>query len=213
LSPEVFQHLLAHYGYWAIFCIVGLESVGIPLPGEMIVILASVWASQHGGNIAFVIAAAAAGAIVGDNMGYWIGREYGYKLLVKHAPRMGLTQGQLKLGQYLFQKYGVFVVFFGRFIAFLRILAAFLSGVNRLEWAKFMLANAAGGIAWASAVALTAYWLGRKAHLFHGPMAVLLAIVVVAVTIILARYVRKHEAELTAEAEKAFPGPIPGFPS
>jgi len=155
LSPEVFQHLLAHYGYWAIFCIVGLESVGIPLPGEMIVILASVWASQHGGNIAFVIAAAAAGAIVGDNIGYWIGREYGYKLLVKHAPRMGLTQGQLKLGQYLFQKYGVFVVFFGRFIAFLRILAAFLSGVNRLEWAKFMLANAAGGIAWASAVALT----------------------------------------------------------
>ena len=169
ISPEQLHHLFATYGVWTVAVIVGLESLGVPLPGETILILASVYAATHDGNIAMVIAAATVGAIVGDNIGYFIGREFGYRLVLKFGSYLGLTEGRIKLGQYLFQKYGGTVVFFGRFFAVLRFLAAFLAGVNQLAWHRFLVANALGGLVWASIVGISAYTLGRSIHQVQGP--------------------------------------------
>jgi len=93
-----------------------------------------------------VIAAAASGAILGDNLGFWIGREGGYRLLRRYGRYIRLEERRLKLGQYLFMRHGGKVVFFGRFVAVLRAWAAFLAGTNRMRWPRFLLFNAAGGI-------------------------------------------------------------------
>src|SRR5262249_15371812 len=128
-------HLISQYGYAAVAVIVGLESMGIPLPGETVLVLSAVYAGTHSDlHIAGVVAAAALGAILGDNAGYWLGREFGYPLLLRYGRYVRLTETRIKLGQYLFLRHGGKMVFFGRFIAVLRMLAAFLAGVNRMEW-------------------------------------------------------------------------------
>jgi hypothetical protein len=107
-------------------------------------IAAAIYAARPGPQYVEVIAAAAAGAIVGDNIGYWIGREIGFRLLVRYGSHVGQTEGRIKVGQYLFQRHGGKIVFFGRFIALLRVLAALLAGVNRMSWPRFFFFNAAG---------------------------------------------------------------------
>jgi membrane protein DedA with SNARE-associated domain len=211
ISPEQLHHLFATYGVWTVALIVGLESLGIPLPGEAVLILASVYAATHDGNIAMVIAAATIGAIVGDNIGYIVGREFGYRLVLNFGAYLGLTEGRIKLGQYLFQKHGGKVVFFGRFFAVLRFLAAFLAGVNQLAWGRFLVANAAGGLVWASVVGLSAYTLGRGIHEIQGPIGAVGVTIALAVVIGIFIYLRRHEAELQAQAEASLPGPLPGF--
>src|SRR5262245_59879520 len=120
--------------------------MGLPLPGESVLVLAAMYATQHAHSITAVVAAAAVGAVLGDNVGYWIGREFGYRLLRRHGSRVGLSPNKIKLGQYLFLRHGGTVVFFGRFVAVLRVLAAVLAGVNRMDWRRFLVANAAGAI-------------------------------------------------------------------
>src|SRR5258706_2179629 len=142
-------HLLATYGYWAVLLVVGLESTGIPLPGETMLVAAAIYAgTTHQLSIQWVIAAAAAGAILGDNLGFWVGREGGYRLLRRYGHLVRLNERKLKLGLYLFRRRGGTVVFFGRFVAVLRMWAAFLAGTHRMEWKRFLLFNALGGIAW-----------------------------------------------------------------
>jgi membrane protein YqaA with SNARE-associated domain len=116
---------ITSYGYWAIAVIVALESMGLPLPGETMLILGAGYAGGHGGSLLLVILSATAGAIVGDNIGYAVGRELGARFLHAYGSKIGLTPARLKLGQYLFMRYGGKVVFIGRFIAVLRVLAAF----------------------------------------------------------------------------------------
>ena len=202
------QHLLASYGPLAVAVIVGLESMGLPLPGEAALILASIYAGAHHRNIAIVIAAAAIGAIIGDNIGYWIGREFGFKLLRRFASKLGLSDGRIKLGQYLFMRHGVKVVFLGRFVAVLRVLAAFLAGVNQMPWRSFLIANATGAILWATLYGLGASALGKGIERVQGPVgAIGIAIAVVAV-IAVGWFLKRHEAELQVEAERALPGPV-----
>jgi membrane protein DedA with SNARE-associated domain len=201
--------LISHYGYAAVAVVVGLESMGLPLPGETTLVLSAVYAATYSDlNIAGVIGAAALGAIVGDNVGYWIGREFGYPLLLRYGRYVGLSETRIKLGQYLFLRHGGKVVFFGRFIAVLRVLAAFLAGVNRMEWASFLAANAAGGVLWAFVYGFGAYMFG--AALFHAarPVTIALAIGALVIIIVAMRYVRSHEAELERRAELALPGPL-----
>ena len=139
-------HLLSVYGYWAVLVAVGIESTGIPFPGETTLLVAAVYAgSAHRLSIVGVIAAAAAGAILGDNLGFWVGREGGFRLLCRYGPYLRLDERQLKLGQYLFRQHGAKVVFLGRFVAVLRAWAAVLAGTNRMPWACFLPYNAAGG--------------------------------------------------------------------
>ena len=211
LSPDKLQDLVADYGYWTVAGVVGLESMGIPVPGETVLIVASIYAGAHDGNIALVIAAAAAGAIIGDNAGYMIGREFGYRLLLRFGSYLGLTEARVKLGQYLFFKHGTKVVFFGRFVAVLRVLAAFLAGVNHLPWPRFLIANAAGGILWATVVGMAAYTFGKGMHKIEGPLGIISLALVVGLGVWMVLYFRRHEAELQAEAERAFPGPLKGL--
>lgn len=179
---EQLPHLIQTYGYWLIAGIVLLESMGVPLPGEAVLITASVYAgTTHDLDIGLVIAATVAGAVIGDNIGYTVGDKLGYRLLLSVAPRLGITERKIKLGQYLFRLHGGKVVFFGRFVAILRVLAAFLAGVNRMPWHRFFLANFAGAAVWATTFGLAAYTVGNTIHQVAGPIgAVVLVVAAVA---------------------------------
>ena len=201
--------LIVKYGSFAVAGVVCLESMGLPLPGEAILIAAAIYAGKTGGlNIVEVIAAAAAGAIVGDNIGYWIGREIGFRLLVRYGSYVGLNEGRIKVGQYLFQRHGGKIVFFGRFIALLRVLAALLAGVNRMSWPRFFFFNAAGAILWATVFGLGAYTLGEEIEHLTKPAAVALAAAGVAAIVIWVLFLHSRREELEAEAWRALPGPL-----
>ena len=157
LATAELTYFLTAYGYWAVLLFVAIESTGIPFPGETMLLVAAIYAGMtHRLAIPLVIAAAALGAIVGDNLGYWVGREGGYRLLRRYGRYIRLDERKMKLWQYLFRKYGDKVVFFGRFIAILRAWAAFLAGVNRMPWGSFLLYNALGGHHLGHAL-----WIGR----------------------------------------------------
>jgi len=203
------QHLLITYGYWAVLLFVAIESTGIPFPGETMLIVASIYAGRtHHLALVLVIAAAASGAILGDNLGFWVGREGGYRLLRRYGRYIRLDERKLKLGQYLFLKHGGKVVFFGRFVAVLRAWAAFLAGTNRMRWPAFLLYNALGGILWATVYGGGSYLLGNNIERFSGPVGV--AFVVVATLIVLAVFVflQRNMKHLEEEAERALPGPL-----
>jgi membrane protein DedA with SNARE-associated domain len=204
------HHFLAEYGYWALALLIGLESMGIPLPGETVLIMASIHAGDRGGNIGPVIAAAAVGAIIGDNIGYLLGRQLGFRFLLHNAKRLGFSDARIKLGQYLFIKHGTKVVFFGRFVAVLRCLTAFLAGVNQMHWPRFLLANAAGAIVWASIVGLGAFSFGRAFHQIVGPISLAAFVLALIAVIWDSVYMSRHETALEAEAERALPGPLRG---
>ncbi|HYP57870.1 MAG TPA: DedA family protein [Beijerinckia sp.] len=205
--------LISHYGYLAIFSIVALESAGIPLPGETILITAAIFAgTTHGLNILAVIGSAAAGAILGDNLGFWAGREFGLSLLLKHGHLLRLDERRLKLGQYLFLRHGGKIVFFGRFVAVLRAFAAILAGTNRLDPIRFFLFNAAGGIVWASLFGTLGYVFGGEAHRIAAPFGFALLVLAIAGAIVLWRFTRSHEERLMREAELALPGPLRSRP-
>src|SRR5258708_20789639 len=138
---------LSTYGYWAVLLFITIESTGIPFPGETMLLIAAIAAgTTHQLAIPWVIVAVASGAILGDNLGFWVGREAGYGLLLRYGRSIRLDERKLKLGQYLFLKHGGKVVFFGRFVTVLRAWAAFLAGTNQMPWARFLLFQAPGGI-------------------------------------------------------------------
>jgi len=201
--------LVAHYGYWTVAAAIGLESMGIPVPGETALVTAAVYAgATHNLNIAMVILAAITGAIVGDNIGFLVGRQFGYRLLLRHGSLFRLTTARIKLGQFLFVRHGGKMVFFGRFIAVLRALAALLAGVNCMPWPRFLIFNAAGGIVWAGGYGMLAYLLGERVERFTRPVAIAAAVGAVFAGIGVIWFVRGHEAQLEAEAERALPGPL-----
>jgi len=199
---------IATYGYLAIFVIVGMESAGIPMPGETVLVTAAILAGEGTLRIYGVIGAAAAGAIIGDNCGYWVGRKFGFPLVYRYGRYVRLDERRLKLGQYLFLKHGGKIVFFGRFVAVLRAFAAFLAGVNRFNWEEFFLYNAAGGIVWASIFGFGGFWLGRAFEHYARPVGVAALIAAVIGSVLAARFIRSHEQALEDEADRAFPGPL-----
>lgn len=201
--------LIAHYGYIAIFIIVTLESAGLPLPGETVLLTSAAYAGSTGNiNIAVVVAVAATAAILGDNAGYWVGRRWGLPLLLRKGHLIGLDHGRLKLGQYLFRRHGGKIVFFGRFTAMLRAYAAVLAGVNKLDARRFMAFNALGGVAWASIMGFGAYLCGRSIENVMGPVGLGLLAFVLLGAVALWLFMRRHEARLMVAAEAAIPGPL-----
>ncbi|MEA2633695.1 MAG: hypothetical protein QOJ33_560 [Chloroflexota bacterium] len=201
--------LLATYGYLAVFIFVGVESIGVPVPGETMLVTAAIYAGTTGRlSIFWVIVASSAGAIVGDNIGYVIGRTGGYRLVKRYGRYIRLEENRLRLGQYLFDKHGSKVVFFGRFVSVLRIFAAFLAGVNRMHWRRFLIFNAAGGIVWSTIYGIAAFLLGKQLLQLSGWVDLALAIVGVAVIIAVIVFLRRNEARLQREADRAMPGPL-----
>jgi membrane protein DedA with SNARE-associated domain len=147
-------------GYLILFGLVGAESTGVPVPGETALIAAAVLAHHGRFHIELVVLVAALGAIVGDNIGYLIGRTGGRRLLERPGLLETRRREVLAKGGPFFAKHGPKAVFLGRWVAGLRIAAAWLAGINRMPWPVFVFWNALGGIAWATSVGLLAYFLG-----------------------------------------------------
>jgi membrane protein DedA with SNARE-associated domain len=202
------SHLVEVFGYPLLFLAVMAESSGVPIPGETALITAAVLASGGKLQIELVIPIAAVGAIVGDNIGYVIGRTGGYRLLKRYGRYIRLEENRLRLGQYLFHKHGPKVVFFGRFFSVLRIFAAFLAGVNHMHWRRFLIFNAAGGIIWSTIYGVAAFLLGKQLLQLSGRVDFALAVVGVAVIIAVIVFLRRNEARLQREADRAMPGAV-----
>ncbi len=204
---------VSHYGYLAVLLIVGLESLGVPLPGETTLVTAALYAgATHHLDIAGVIAAAAVGAIIGDNIGYLIGHWGGYRLLVRYGRYVRLGESRVKVARFLFLRYGGQVVFFGRFVSVLRTYAAFLAGTTRMPWRRFLIFNAAGGVLWSAVYGLSAFVLGSQVDRLSRPLAIGFGVAGVVLIVAGALLIRHHERRLEAAAEKAFPGPLAGYP-
>jgi membrane protein DedA with SNARE-associated domain len=205
-AQNTLLELLAAYGYVAVFMFIAIESTGIPFPGETMLITASVYAGHtHRLNIILVIASAAAGAIIGDNLGFAAGRWGGYRLVRRYGRFIRLHEKRLKLGQYLFLKHGGKVVFFGRFVSILRTYAAFLAGTNRMPWWRFLAFNAAGGVVWAAVFGTGAYVLGTQIHNLSRTTTIIGAILAVIAFVAFVLFIRRNEARLMAEADAALP--------
>jgi|SRR5215472_1141121 len=203
------NHLIASFGYLTVFAMVTLEYLGIPLPGETALILASIYAGHTHKLAPWVIfAVAASAAIIGDMIGYWIGDKGGYRIIRAYGHKVRLDERRLKIARYLFDRHGATVVFLGRFVTVLRSYAAFLAGVNRMAWRRFMLANAAGGILWAGAWTVAAYLFGNALARASGTIALVLGIVGVVVFTIGFLVVRRRMTVLGPLAEDAYPGPL-----
>jgi membrane protein DedA with SNARE-associated domain len=207
---EHLSEFVASYGYWAVIILVGLESAGVPLPGETALVSAAVFAGHGTLNIYLVIACAALAAILGDNAGYWVGRDFGFPLVYKYGGAVRIDEGRLKMAQYLFMRHGGKIVFFGRFVAILRAFAAFLAGVNHLSWPRFLVFNALGGVVWASLFGMGGYLLGLAFEHYARPVGVAALICALVGAFAASRFMGGHEAALRAQAEAALPGPLVG---
>jgi membrane protein DedA with SNARE-associated domain len=204
------HHLLDQYGYVAVFVLVAVESLGIPLPGETILVAAGTYAgATHRLSIVAVVVVAAVAAIVGDNIGYLIGDKGGYRLVRRYGPRVHIDATQMKIGRYVFDRHGAKVVFFGRFVSILRTYAAFLAGTTKMGWRRFLVWNAAGGVLWACLYGFGAYAAGNVIARVSTTLTIVLGVVAVVVVIAAIVVVRRHAGRLAERAEAAYPGPLP----
>ncbi len=202
-------HLIDTYGYWAVFILVGAESLGVPVPGETALIVAGTYAGHtHKLSPWVIFLVASAAAIIGDNIGFWIGDKGGYRLARRYGHVVRFDEHKLKIARYVFDTHGAKVVFFGRFVSILRTYAAFLAGTSRMRWRKFLVANAAGGIVWAGVYTAAAYFAGnalQRASRIIDFMIVGVAVLAVAAVFFV---VRRQTDRLGRLAEAAYPGPL-----
>jgi membrane protein DedA with SNARE-associated domain len=201
--------IIASYGYSAVFGMVTAESFGVPLPAETALIVAAIYSGQtHRLSPWLLWLVASAAAIIGDNIGFWIGDRGGYALARRYGPKVRLDERKLKTARYLFDQHGPKVVFFGRFVSILRAYAAFLAGVSKMRWRTFLIANASGGIIWAAIYTFAAYLAGNAFERLSKTLNYVLlgaGVAVIAVTLFV---VRKQFAKYADRAEQEYPGPL-----
>lgn len=167
IPVDQLQQFLDTWGYLAVFFFVAIESMGIPFPGETMLITAAVYAGLGNINIIGVIASAASGAIIGDNLGFLAGNKGGYKLAHRIWRKFKLDESTLDSAKKFYSKHGDKTVFLGRFVAILRTWSAFLAGVNQMSWPRFLFFNAAGGIIWASIYGGLGYYFAENVPFLH----------------------------------------------
>ncbi len=197
--------LAQHVGYPLMFLLIMAESSGLPLPGETALITAAVLASQGRLHIELVIPLAALAAIVGDNIGYLIGRKGGRWLLERPGWFQVQRRQTLISGEIFFEKHGPKAVFFGRFVLGLRVWASWLAGATRMPWRSFFFWNACGGIAWATGIGLIGYFLGHAAGNAIQAFGIfgLVGVLVVIIGIFTARRRRARGTEVREEIESS----------
>jgi membrane protein DedA with SNARE-associated domain len=209
VSTHTIEGWLSEYGYIVVFVLVMLESLGLPVPGETALIAAALFAGSTG-NLAIekVIVVAAAAAIIGDNIGFAIGRYGGAKVLVRYGHKVRLHEGRLRIGIWLFRHHGGKVVFWGRFVAVLRTYAAFLAGANRMSWPRFLVFNTAGGILWAVVFGLGYYFFGNVLERLSTTIDIGLGALGILAVVGFVFWMRKREAVLQAKADAEILGPV-----
>jgi len=184
-------------------------SAGAPLPGETTVVLAGAYAGRtHSLSPWIIFIAAAAGAFIGFCISFWIGEKGGYPLARRYGPKVRLDERKLKVARYMFDRHGAKIVILGRFVSILRTYTAFLAGTSRMQWRRFLPANAVGAILWTGAYTLGAYLVGDSLLRVSGTLAPYLigaAVLAVAALIILAQ---RHASKIAKRAEAAYPGPL-----
>ena len=198
--------LVQVHGPWIIFVVVALESAGVPLPGETILVSAALLAATTNQiDIAIVVGTAAAGAIVGDGIGYTVGRRFGMQLLRKYGRYIRLDENRLLIGRYLFFRYGNAVVFFGRFIAVLRMFAALLAGANGMPADRFFFFNVTGGICWACLFGFGTYVVGTEIYKVSKALTLVSLVLFIVAGSGLSIIIRRYEIALLRQAKHSLP--------
>jgi membrane protein DedA with SNARE-associated domain len=209
LSTHTIDEWLSSYGYLVVFLLVMIESIGVPVPGETALIGAALYAGSTGKlEIEWVIAVAIAGAVIGDNIGFSIGRYGGARLLLRYGHKIRLHEGRLKIGIWLFRRHGGKVVFWGRFVSILRTWAAFLAGANHMEWPRFLFFNAAGGIVWATLFGVVYYVFGDAIKRLSTAIDIAFGVVGAVLVVAFVVWTRRKEGELQQRAEREIAGSV-----
>jgi len=176
-----------------LFVLLLLESFGIPLPGETALIACSVLASQGALSIVAVVTIAALAAILGDNLGYWTARRGGRALLDRYSVTRRYAARYLPRGERFFARHGGKTVFVGRFVAVLRVTAAWIAGLSHMHWWRFLAWNAAGGVVWATLVGLVSYFIGSAAAKAIGTYGLIAGAATIVITVVGLLLVRRLE--------------------
>ena len=195
LSPETIDRIRPYvneYGYFSIFFGVMLENLGIPIPGETILIIGGALAGTQLLEFHWVILCTIAGAILGDNFGYWIGLKGGRKLLVKYGHYILIREKQLQKAEEYFAKFGDVTIFFARFITGIRVFGAILAGASKMHWKRFFIFNAAGATAWAFTFGTLGYYFAKSIHLLgHYIIKAEIAIIIILILAIVLFWKKK----------------------
>jgi membrane protein DedA with SNARE-associated domain len=197
---------MAIAAYLVVGLVIGIESMGVPLPGETTLIAAALLASQGHLRLEFVIGAAAVGAIIGDSVGYYIGRKAGRGLFERLGRRFHhFSEERMVRAEKYFQRYGVWTVFFGRFVALLRIFAGPMAGMLRMPYPQFLAANAGGGIAWATTIGIVAYNIGDNADKIFGQLSIWALVVLALAAVAAYSYykIRRRAPKVQPQPESA----------
>jgi membrane protein DedA with SNARE-associated domain len=198
--------------YALVALVIGLESLGIPLPGEIILVSAALLSSQHAGVNPIVLGAcASAGAVIGDSIGYAIGRKGGRPLLTWLGDRFPrhFSEGHVATAERSFEKWGMWAVFFGRFVALLRIFAGPLAGVLRMPYWKFLIANVLGGIVWAGGTTAVIYYVGIVAESWLKKFSWLGLVLAVLIGLTSMLVLKRKAKKATAQMQAAEPETVP----
>jgi membrane protein DedA with SNARE-associated domain len=200
--------IISIYGVWLVAAFIALESVGVPLPAEAALIAAGFFAARtHGLNIWFLIAAGILAAVLGEIVGFWIGRKFGHQLLKRHGARFGLTEGRIRIGQWLFVRYGGRFVFIARFLPFLRNMAAVLAGTNSMAQHWFYFASGTAAVAWIMCYGLAAYSFGEAFTSLASPAGAFLGLAGGAIALAVPALILRYEKHLLAKIELGLPNP------
>src|SRR5260370_139914 len=206
---DTISGLVASYGYVVLFFVVGLESLGLPLPGETALVRSAAWGALGRVSICAVGATAGVAAIVGDNGGYWMGREGGIALVRRFGRFLHLNESHLERAHRLFERHGAKTVFFGRFIALLRTWTAVLAGAARMPYTRFMLYNALGGVCWSVIFGTLGFVFGRNLpqlehYIGQASLAGALLVARVVGLVLLARWLETNRARLVEHTQRVW---------
>jgi membrane protein DedA with SNARE-associated domain len=191
------------YGIWVVAAFIALESIGFPLPAEAALMAAGFFAARtHDLDIWLLISAGTVAAVLGEVAGFWIGKRFGHQLLRTYGARIGLTEDRLKVGQWLFERYGGRFVFFARFLPVLRNMAAVLAGTNSMAPQNFYFASSTAAVAWIWCYGLGAYAFGESFAGLASSAAVVLGLVAASIVLGVPMLVLRFEKRLLAQAER-----------
>jgi membrane protein DedA with SNARE-associated domain len=190
---------ISTHGIWLVAAFIALETIGAPLPAEIALIAAGVFAARAPAlDIRLLIGASILAAVAGNIVGFWIGQRFGHRLLLRYGARVGLTAERIKIGQWLFDRYGGRFVFVARFLPFLRNMAAVLAGTNTMPPHSFYLASSCAATIWATGYALAAYAIGEAMMRYASPVAVALGLTAVAIIVGVPALILRYEKRLAA---------------